>query len=187
MLRLNVLGLAVAFAAATPLVAEAHECSVDNFKGRYGFQGLGFDTRNHPVTLLAVAGSIVADGEGAITFWRDFGHFGRPEGPPKTMEENDFVAIVASGGGEITYSVEPDCRITILVPLPAPAPTLRLQGVLVDGGRTAQLLIGSPAYVGTWTAKKTDNRLADDLGFTKDLVKRIAAVNGVLRREEAQK
>jgi hypothetical protein len=155
-----------------------------DFEGRYGFQGIGFDTRSYPATPLAVAGSIVADGEGAITYWSDFAHFGRVEGPPKTTEMNDFVAIAASGGGTVTYSVESDCRMTIVVPLPAPAPTLMIQGVLVDGGRTAQLLIGSPAYVGTWTARKADDEPGDDLDYADELLRRIARRLGVLGRNE---
>lgn len=175
----HVLGLLAVIAVATPSFAAPHECSVGDFEGRYGFQGIGFNTLNYPVTPLSMAGSIVADGKGTLTYWSDFAHFGLPEGPPKRTEMNDFVAAARSGGHDVTYRVEPDCRMTIVVPLPAPAPTLMIQGVLVDGGRTAQMIIGSPAYVGTWTVRKTDDQL-EDLRLVKELLQRIARRQGML-------
>lgn len=184
MIRLSILCLAAALTAAGPLLAGPHECTAADFEGRYGFQGIGFNTLNYPATPMALAGSIVSDGNGKITQWDDFAHFGRVEGPPKDTEMNDFVAIAASGGNEVTYSVESDCRMTIVVPLPAPAPTLMIQGVLVEGGRTAQLLLGSPAYVGTWTARKADNPLGDDFELAKELLKRLARRQGVLGQGE---
>ncbi len=184
MFRLKALGFLVALAIAAPLAAQPHECANADFQGRYGFHGIGSDTRSYPVLPLALAGSIVADGQGTITYWSDFAHFGLMEGPPKYTEMNDFVSVVRSAGREVTYSVESDCRMTITIPLPAPAPTLRLQGVLVDGGRTARLLTGSPAYVGQWTAYKADNPAAGDLNFLKDLLRRLARRQGLLGVEE---
>ena len=184
MYRILMTTLVAVVTATTPVVAE-HECSVSDFQGRYGFQGIGFDALNNPVTPLSMAGSIVADGEGKLTYWQDFAHFGLIGGPPfKRLEMNDFVTLAQMAGREATYTVFPDCRMTITIPLPSPAPTLELQGILVDGGRTARMLIGSPRYVGNWTAYKADGSVEETLAYIKKLLQRVAWRQGILPREE---
>lgn len=133
-------------------------CQTSDFSGQYAIQVLAFDIASTPAAPRSVAGSITADGEGKIVAEMDWMHRVGPDSPPKLVITNDLVAFAEAAGSEMTYSVEPDCRMTMMADVQTPGGMMPLlfQGALANGGREALLQAGSESLIGTFTAKRTD-------------------------------
>lgn len=137
------------FAALPQLGAAEREerttCSTADFKGRYAFYTQGSNLLTNAQILFA--GTLLADGNGRITEWKDWVATPlSPATPPafKTVELRD---IFEQAGRDIRYTVENDCRMTINALVAAPVPGGRtpvvLVGGLAGGGREALLINGA--------------------------------------------
>jgi len=138
------------FAASCLAVNAADSaCTVKDFRGVYIFHAQATNVAfNTPVTF---AGTLTADGNGKITAWKDWG-----TGPAPVLAPPNFKVVTplldrhkeATGlGGEITYKVEPDCRIKVTAmvlqwPTQNPTPIVWLGGLAADGDE-ALLMNGS--------------------------------------------
>lgn len=152
-----------------------HECSVADFVGKYAFQAIGFDMRAVPPSPITIAGALEADGRGTIVAWGDWLTVAGDPGPVKVVRPNDLVATSAAAGSRVAYEVQSGCqmRITATAVGPSGAPfTVELFGGLADGGRKALMQIGTPVFIGTWTAESAE---AEQNGkATRRLLERVA-------------
>ncbi len=144
--------------------------------GVYSFQGSGFDMRSSPPLPTSVAGSFETNGEGGIVAWSDWLTLAGVDGPVKRVLPNDLVAAAAVLGNEVTYTVNPDCTMSIdaLIQGPAGPLPLRLPGGLADGGSRLMLQLGSPVFIGAWTAIRVAEKPNKKLDDLDSLLKRMA-------------
>jgi hypothetical protein len=141
----------VSFYLAACLTAHAEDsaCTTKDFRGVYAFHAQGTNVTNN--TLITFAGALTADGDGKITSWKDQASIPatQPILPPNFKVVSDVLdryEQAKSLGGEILYSVEPDCRIKISAtfqgPTGAPSP-LVWTGALAFGGKEALVMNAS--------------------------------------------
>lgn len=147
----------VSLAAAQP-GPPAYECSMSDFAGKYAFHADGYDMRATPPSPVSFGGAIEADGKGLITAWNDWVILAGDPGPLRVVVPNDLVASAASVGSQIEYEVTPNCQMRIFGMIMGPAGPfpIELLGGLANGGRKAMLQLGSPVFIGTWTAESAE-------------------------------
>ncbi|MCP5116680.1 MAG: hypothetical protein GY953_38120 [bacterium] len=132
---------------------------------------------------MVFAGSVSADGNGAVTAWMDASATpAENPAPPAFKSVRPFTDIFAWTGRDIRYEVEPDCRITISGTIVTPDGlriSLVLVGALADGGRTALLINGSSGspFLITTTMKRAEGTSRDEL---MDLLQKIANRLGLI-------
>lgn len=129
--------------------SEQPGCSLKDFRGTYAFTSSGTNVINDKPILFA--GILVADGKGRISAWKDWVSLAAdpPLAPALKIVPplRDILQQAQSLGNEITYSVEPDCRISITTAVPGPAPGIIIPvnhiGALASGGDEVLLINGA--------------------------------------------
>jgi hypothetical protein len=197
-----VLAVILLLATAPNLLAQngGEACSDAMLKGRYAYATQGtalVDAVFSGPGPFTVVGFFDADGQGNITMFQDHYTGIKGEGPLSQTTFRDLVAASVSG---IAYSILPDCTgtITLLFQLPDRQEPVEAPMVLANGGREGWAIHQSkpPWVLGLSTFKRIDSidseleakidALAKDHAETKSLVKRIAAVLGIITWEEAE-
>ena len=95
---------------------------------------------------------------GGFIAWKDWLTLAGDPGPVKRVIPNDLVASADSVGSRLEYEVLPNCQMRIFgTVMGGGGPVnLDLLGGLSDGGRKAMLQVGSPVFIGTWTAESAE-------------------------------
>ena len=178
---------------------ESFECSNETLKGAYGLVG----TSTSKVSFAgegdfhaAIAGGFVADGRGEITA-STFTSIDDGSPDPESLGGFEVGGFDLSQlpGFRWEYTVNPDCTGTTRILAPdGVTEVVSTAFVLVNGGREGWFVDTTGPFVQRGTFKRIDpvderhdqkvDALADDLALTKELVRRMAAVLGVLRRNE---
>lgn len=166
------------FAAAPP--ANAQECSNAMFKGRYAVLAESEPVMGEPTAedQWAIAGTLVADGDGLITEWKETAVRQNSDGNGTTVEERDIVAGVVAAGNRTTYAVSSDCRMRIRADFGPVA--VEVNGALASGGKEVLATQTSPnGYLGNAVLKSLDPPGSDVLGSIKQTLDRVAVRMGL--------
>jgi hypothetical protein len=180
--------LAAAFAITLLAVPNVwgQTCSDATFQGTYAFRASGTNLAagGAPVHF---AGSIEANGMGAIVAWKDWVALPAQDAvPPQFKDVPPLRDIYELSGQDIRYSVEDDCRIEIsaIVEGPLGPVPVRLVGALASAGREALLINGSAGspFLTTATMKRSDDARIDAI---EKALRRIGERFGLLLDFEA--
>lgn len=171
--RIGLLGCATLVAAA------AQECSNADFSGRYAQMArvsiLGMDAQQNNW----ISGTVVADGEGNLTEWKDTFVVVPPGTPEPVVIERDLVADAALVSGKLTYEVTTDCRMTMT--LPGPEFTVSLTGGLAHGGKEFfGIQTSPPTAVAGGVFRSIDAPSAVLVTEIRGLLRRVAARLGLV-------
>lgn len=130
------------------------------------------------MTPESAAGSLVADGMGTITEWKDTRVHVAADGESTVVQPRDLVAFAASSGNAVTYEVAADCRTTIRADLGVAV--IELKGALVSGGRELMATRTSPpGFVAPGVFKSVDPPASGELGAISALLERMAVRMGL--------